>query len=63
MEQVKTTSSYEKVKVFYERHPEKRNQNFNCPLCGGKYKYFNKSHHNSSQKHQLVLKVIKDLTE
>ena len=29
-------------------------RDYTCDLCGGTYKYVNKSHHNKSQRHQAV---------
>ena len=48
---------------FKETHKEKLNEKIICELCGGKYSYFNKSHHNKSKKHYIALiqKKLNDL--
>lgn len=46
----KTSKDY--CKTFYEKHAELKHTPLTCPLCGGKYRYFNKSHHNNTKKHQ-----------
>ena len=57
------TKTINKVKNFYERHPEKLTEKFVCKVCNGRYAYFNKSHHNKTQKHLLILRIIKDFTD
>ncbi len=52
-----------KVKKFYETHPEKLTDKIICKICNGRYAYFNKSHHNKTQKHLLILKLINDFTK
>ena len=49
-------------KTFYEKHPDKLTKTETCDLCGGKYKYCNKSHHRSTKKHKMVEKIIKEYT-
>ena len=51
------------VKKFYNNHPEKKDIVIICPICEGKYKYYNKSHHNNTKKHKLVLKCMSNKKE
>lgn len=46
--------------AFRLRNKEKFKEKIICPICGGKYVYFNKSHHNKSKKHLLVNKILED---
>ena len=57
METVEINKNIKSMKKFYESHPEKKSMTCVCKECGGKYKYYNKSHHNSSKKH-LFGKII-----
>lgn len=48
----------EKKKLsFYEKHPEKKTEQKKCEICGGKYLYYNKSHHYSTKKHTAVAEI------
>ncbi len=41
---------------YFERNRvEYFNVPHNCEICGGRYTFINKSHHNKSKKHQLAL--------
>ena len=43
---------------FKAKHTDIIKQKINCDLCGGKYTYFNRSHHEATLKHQN--KVLKN---
>lgn len=40
---------------FKNKHIDEIKQKTKCDLCGGCYTYFNKSHHEKSNKHQYIL--------
>jgi hypothetical protein len=40
-------------KKFYEKHKDDEHI---CEECGGKYKFYNKSHHKNTKKHIFAVK-------
>lgn len=54
------TEMYKKYNsTYYEKH--KSDEGFVCPVCNGKYRWFNRSHHNKSKKHLKKLDEIKNI--
>jgi hypothetical protein len=50
------TGKYDYIKynkTFIEKNKDKITVKHQCPICLGKYTYFNKSKHNKSSKHLL----------
>jgi hypothetical protein len=43
----------EYYKNFIEKHGDELKKTIICPICGGSYKYFNKTTHNKTKKHLL----------
>lgn len=42
--------------TFKEKNKNKIHEVQQCEECGGKFSYYNKSHHNQSKRHQKSLK-------
>lgn len=54
----------ERLKKFYEMHPEKKNDDIPCQECGGHYKYYCKTAHMRSKKHEYgIMKKKLELLE
>ena len=49
----------EYYKNFKEKNQDKIHQVNHCDACGGKFSYFNKSHHNNSRKHMKAITQTK----
>lgn len=47
-------------KKFMNENKDKIKEQMNCDICGGSYTYFNKSHHNKSQRHLKSLQIIQN---
>lgn len=45
----------EAMKEFYKNHPD----SYTCEICYGKYKYFNKYHHNKTKRHLQFVELNK----
>ena len=44
--------------AFKEKNKAKINESVICDVCKGKYKYYNRSHHNCSKLHKNALALI-----
>ena len=44
---------------WYMKNKEKMHESIKCKICGGRYTYYNKSHHIKSKKHTGVLEKLK----
>jgi hypothetical protein len=57
---MENTKKYD-TKKYYETFREKNKNSvccsIVCEICGGKYSYFNKSHHQKSKKHLKALEL------
>lgn len=42
---------------FVKKNENKIKESSICEVCGGSYKYFNKSHHKRSAKHLKILQI------
>jgi hypothetical protein len=42
----------EYMKIYYQNNKDKFKQKHECPTCGHKYSYCNKTHHLNSKKHK-----------
>ena len=51
-------SNKEYSSKFYEKHKEEIKEKKICEICGGKYDYTNKSHHNKTKKHIHSVQLI-----
>lgn len=49
------------IKKFIANNKEKIKEKVECPVCGGRYDYFNKSRHCKSAKHLKQKKILEDL--
>jgi hypothetical protein len=52
-------TSYDYYQTFKEKNNELIHTPTTCDLCGGKYQYFNKHHHQETKKH-LLYKFLKE---
>jgi len=57
---IKKYDSKKYYQNFKDKHNEIIKKKFTCELCGGKYTYFNKSHHLKTKKH---LKTVENPQE
>jgi hypothetical protein len=46
--------------TFLEKNKDKLKEKQICPVCGGKYVYLNKYHHNKTKKHLFSEKLINE---
>jgi ribosomal protein S14 len=46
----------EYMKTYYQNNKDKFKAKHDCPLCGHKYAYCNKTHHMNSKTHLRALK-------
>lgn len=44
-------------------YQKRKGENYVCDLCGGSYKYCNKSHHLSTNKHRAIERYASALKE
>lgn len=63
MENSKKYDNKKYYQNFKEKNGEKLNEKSVCEICGGKYSYFNKAHHNKSKKHCMALEIIKRMED
>jgi len=59
MENSKKYDTKKYYQNFKEKNENKICEKLTCEVCGGKYSYFNKAHHNKSKKHCMALEIIK----
>ena len=48
------------LKKFYEKHQDKKNNKIVCQDCGNTYLYSNKSKHQKTKIHLLVIEKLKN---
>lgn len=48
------------TKIYEYKYKYDYNKKMKCELCGGKYTYANKNHHNNTKKHKKALDKIEN---
>ena len=47
------------LKDYHQKNIDRLEEKFICDICGGKYKYMNKTNHFKTKKHQNILLIQK----